>query len=366
MSIKKVSVNPKMRASMMERYYSVHNLLNITLKDKRGYFSQRFSLFEKDYEYFSTSEAFDKPDLVIEIGKFTPQNNCNLIENDTYKVKDDYLFGCFKYKVAKYQFELSNFNRSDEEKPISLKIQPDFFANRVIHEQVIDYVVYSMLNRQGICSLHASAVCKNNRSIVFTGPGGAGKTSFSLSCLKEGFKFLGDDRILLNNGETLEFPECPGFKSGNIHYISDIISKKNRIKLALNTFLEMLAFRLIGGFVYLKSTEVFPQYLGQHSALDTIVCIQPSHKYEITLIDAEKVIDHFYMNQLFENRRFLRHIYNYSTIYPCNSLQKDLDLYAQNLKKNIPKDFTAYEIRLRPEDYPRVNKWLKETILDTF
>ncbi|WP_153015968.1 phosphoenolpyruvate carboxykinase (ATP) [Methanofollis ethanolicus] len=350
---------------MIERHYSLHNSLNITLKDKRDYLSRQVSLFEKDYDYFSTSKTFDTPDLVIELGKFTPQIDCNLVENDIYKVKDDYLFGSFKYKIAKYQFELSNFNKSDKEKPILLRIQPNFFGNRVIHEQVIDYIVYFMLNQRGICSLHASGVCKNDHSILFTGPGGAGKTSFSLSCLKEGFKFLGDDRILIHNGYTFEFPECPGFKQGNIQYISDIISRKNRMGLSLNRFLETVTLGYIGGFVYLKSRDVFPQYIGRKSRLKTIICIQPSYKYEITPIDTEKVIDHFYTNQLFENRRFLRHVYNYSTIYPSNELEKDLDRYAQNLQANIPKDIEAYEIRLRPEDYQRVHKWLKETILDT-
>lgn len=361
-----MSVRVKKGLNMMERYYSIHNLLNITLKDKRDSLSQRISLFEKDYDYFSTSEPFDKSDLIIELGKFTPQDGCNLVENDIYKVKDDYLFGRFKYKVAKYQFDLSNFNKSDKERPVLLRIQPNFFGNRVIHEQVIDYIVYFLLNQRGICSLHASAVCKNNQSILFTGPGGAGKTSFSLSCLKEGFKFLGDDRILLDNGYTLEFPECPGFKCGNIHYISDIICGKNRMKLSLNKVLETLTLGYIGGFVYLKSREVFPQYIGQKSELKTLICIQPSYKYEINRIAADRVIDHFYVNQLFENRRFLRHIYNYSTIYPCNELEKDLERYAQNLRANIPKNIEAYEIRLRPEDYQRVNKWLKETILDMF
>lgn len=350
----------------MERYYSIYNLLNITLKDKRDSLSQRISLFEKDYDYFSTSEPFDKSDLIIELGEFTPRDDYNLIENDIYKVKDDYLFGKFKYKIADYQFEVSNFNKSNKEGPVLLRIQSNLFGNRVIHEQVIDYIVYFLLNTRGICSLHASAVSKNDQSILFTGPGGAGKTSFSLSCLKEGFKFLGDDRILLSEGKTLGFPECPGFKSGNVHYISAIISRKNRMKLTLNRVLETMTLGYIDGFFYLKSREVFPQYVGQKSELKTIICVQPSCKYEITPIDAERIIEHFYVNQLFENRRFLKHVYNYSTIYPSNELEKDLDRYALNLRNNVPKDVTAYEIRLRPEDYPRVNKWLRETILDTF
>ncbi len=57
------------------------------------------------------------------------------------------------------------------------------------------------LNRHNIYSVHASAVCKGGRSVVIIGQPGAGKSTTALNCclLDNSVKYLGDNRITLNN-----------------------------------------------------------------------------------------------------------------------------------------------------------------------
>ena len=346
---------------MIKKYYSIHDLITIVLKDYRTFAARELSLFEKDYGYFCEPYINqDKPNLIIELGKFSPQKNCRIVENNIYKVKTDYLFGKFSYKIAKYSFELSNFE--EDGSSILLRIQPNLFANRVIHEQVIDFVVHFLLNRYGYPTLHASSISKDGDAIVFTGPGGSGKTSFSLFGLAEDFNFMGDDRVILNDGNVLAFPECVGFHRANSHYVADFMHRTDKMKLLLNDLISVLSRGYVGACLYLESKNVFPERIERSSHLKTMVCLQPSKKFQISEIGVDTVIKKFYTNQMFENRRFQRHIYQYSTIYPDSELEKHQDRYAKNLKDNIPKNLEAYEVKLRPNDYNRVNEWLKKEI----
>ncbi len=43
--------------------------------------------------------------------------------------------------------------------------------------------------------IHSSMISKNNKGILFLGEGGSGKTTSALSCLVDGFNYLGDDHI---------------------------------------------------------------------------------------------------------------------------------------------------------------------------
>ena len=71
---------------MMEKYYSIHDIITIILKDYRTLPARQISLFEKDYKYFNKPDINqNKTDLIIEIGNFSPKKNCKIIEKDIYK-----------------------------------------------------------------------------------------------------------------------------------------------------------------------------------------------------------------------------------------------------------------------------------------
>jgi hypothetical protein len=64
-----------------------------------------------------------------------------------------------------------------------------------------------MLKRRSIFSVHAGAVSKRGRAILLAGPSGAGKTTLTLSLVRHGMAFLGDDLTFLagkNGGGPLQ------------------------------------------------------------------------------------------------------------------------------------------------------------------
>jgi hypothetical protein len=58
--------------------------------------------------------------------------------------------------------------------------------------------------------MHGGAVARDGRAMVLFGPNGSFKTQLVLDlCLRHGFEFLGDDLVMLRDGQALAFVEHP-------------------------------------------------------------------------------------------------------------------------------------------------------------
>lgn len=70
------------------------------------------------------------------------------------------------------------------------------------YKQAIFITLYQHLRRRGLYLVHASAIAHEGRVALIAGSSGAGKTTTMLSCLQDGFSFLGDDATLLQRQST--------------------------------------------------------------------------------------------------------------------------------------------------------------------
>lgn len=50
---------------------------------------------------------------------------------------------------------------------------------------------------RGVQAIHAGLVARNGEGVLFGGPGGAGKSTTALTCLKAGFEYMADDYVAL-------------------------------------------------------------------------------------------------------------------------------------------------------------------------
>jgi hypothetical protein len=68
-----------------------------------------------------------------------------------------------------------------------------------------------LLRRRGLYNVHAAGLCLDGKALLFPGTSGAGKSTLTLTMLRAGFGFLGDDMMFLNTGNEglriLAFPD---------------------------------------------------------------------------------------------------------------------------------------------------------------
>ena len=338
---------------MKTRHYTMYDSLNIKCIDERDIISQKIDLFKKDYNYFRVDN--NDPDITINISKFHQKKNNYLIENDEYVINRGYLSGKTIYKVAKFEYSIEKEDSGD----ININVNPNFFANRVIHQLLLDYLINLMMFHKGYSNLHCSGIEKNQEAILISGPGGAGKTSFALYCLSKGYRLLGDDRIFLKKGIAYPFLECPGVEFNNSAYIKDFLSPKVKLLILINKIINIISLNYIGAFFSMKSSDVFPKNaIGEKSKVKSIIFLQPSNKFTVKTINREEIVKKLCINQIFEDRYMYKAIFNYSTAFPKNGFIRYINSYSDCLSSNLPEDLKGHSISFPKGDYESVNKWL--------
>ncbi len=83
-----------------------------------------------------------------------------------------------------------------------------------IRHLFLDQVFPLALSKRGKLVLHASSVVSETGAIAFIGKTGAGKSTLAASFAKDGFPFITDDCLVLeeSKGELLAFPGYPGLR----------------------------------------------------------------------------------------------------------------------------------------------------------
>ncbi|NIO36955.1 hypothetical protein GTO27_04545 [Candidatus Bathyarchaeota archaeon] len=79
----------------------------------------------------------------------------------------------------------------------------DFFRNPLSY--FLAFLQMKLLDK-GFSFIHASAVARNNECIIFPAFSDTGKTTTALSFLKDGYDFLGDDKVITDGQNVFSYP----------------------------------------------------------------------------------------------------------------------------------------------------------------
>lgn len=187
--------------------YNIHNILSFQINRKRC--RDLIKDINLPYSYFET-EDIEKPDIILNIGDFIPGNrDCYVVDNKWY-IKPDYIY-CSEY-IGKIKFDIeiigidsspTIININTNISKISQLFLPSVLPQYVALRSVIDYKLLC----KGFLSIHAAGVVNEKGAIIFLGRGGTFKTSISMDYIRNlNYKFLGDDRIIINKNNAFSYP----------------------------------------------------------------------------------------------------------------------------------------------------------------
>jgi len=98
--------------------------------------------------------------------------------------------------VARWNYKVEQINEE-----IHIKANTNYFGLFMLHHMIVHPCIRYLIAKKGILMLHAGAVSKNGRSIIFTGKGGAGKTTLTSQLLADNDDILphSDDYVFLES-----------------------------------------------------------------------------------------------------------------------------------------------------------------------
>jgi len=343
----------------MYRNYSIHDILKLKIRT-----SSRSLLKGLNFplSYFEFFDEVDDSDIFLNVGKFTPSNKgCYLIDHKYY-VKKNYFYcqdvsGSAKWKVEIFGFEKLPSTINFDGRIVGLF---HYLAHDLLPQETILWPLLELfLGLKGYLLAHGGGITKDDEAFIFLGRGGSLKTTIMLNAARDGYKILGDDRIIidLENELVYSFP---------IYHQTFEYMIKNVKREDLNIFQKiLLAFYLLKSKKHLAFWERTPvklrstYILKRTTKFDGKVNIRTLEKdLAIEKIIANNKAEMHYSSIPSTARSFSNYMLAYSYFFP----ESRISTYWNDLEKRLKEilnDVSFYEVEIPEKQLPCFNNFLK-------
>lgn len=310
-----------------ELEYCIHDLFSFRVLEKSQPWI--FTAIQTEYKNFLSNVNAD-PVLTIIIGDFEPDcAGCAILDN-TFYIKEDYIYCEDSYKRAHWKFELTGLESGHTQ----LKISGNYFARFIIPGFLIDPLILYKLNERKHTLVHGSAICNSRGATLFTAQGGGGKTSTALYATERGCQFMGDNFVILHEGHALSFLSPLNiFPFNMLPYLERNIPWQTKFAF----YMKKMLFSLTG--VHLV-TKINPADININSPsiaspLCTICMLIPHERFSASRIDINALARHMAFNMRFDFSFFSKYIMQYSFVFPNSPLATYWETYEKNLTSNL-------------------------------
>jgi len=330
------------------RDYNLHDFLTFRINREKEYgFRDNVNL---KFSYFEETNQ-EEPDIILNIGEFSPSNtNCYCVDNKYY-IKDNYLFtkdseGSATWKIEIFGIEKGKtvINFHGKTRGMQSLLNPDFLAQNFL----LKFIEYKLLEK-GLFLAHAGGVTKDGTAHIFPGRGGSYKSTLCMKYIKEKhFDLLGDDRVILDKKNAYSFPMSLYSLSYMVNHLKDESSWHLTEKIKFIKELQNNSIKLIpisnpipySKIIFISRTN------GNFYEKKELTYSQMIQK----LVINNRIEDYIDNGSLkIHSGPFIKCFFAYSYIFPESAVAN----YEQNFSdilSNLLKNVTGYELK-NPHKY---------------
>jgi hypothetical protein len=264
--------------------------------------------------------------------------------------------------LAHWVYRLEFFNNQ-----INIDTYGNHFAIPMVHHMLLHPGLRYLTCQQGILMLHAGAVAYRGSSLIFTGHGGAGKTTTTSLTLASGGKdwaVHADDYVFLSAG-----PKSQAYITRS-HLYKDLItllpeigtqlSGSDRLRLELFGRLRSWSNDRITWPVRLPVTRLWPEYQIAMTAVPAaILLLEKTNSEELELIQVDPVdvpVSSLIEMNFSEARHFLNLIKKNHSVTNYSSWLVNWQEVEHSLLEQRTKEIPVYILK-RPEDVERLSSF---------
>lgn len=186
--------------------YNIHNILKFRIIRNSTYdWRDRINL---KFSFFGVDNVED-PDIILNIGKFTPTRKSYYSVDHKYYIGQNYFYCKESEGVADWELQIEGLDDgpiilyyNGKVKGLSSLLYPDFIAQNFLLK-IMEFKLF----QKGYYLAHAGGVSKDNKGYILFGRGGSLKTTLCMDLIRKmGCNLLGDDRVLIRNDSVYSFP----------------------------------------------------------------------------------------------------------------------------------------------------------------
>lgn len=335
--------------------YNIHNILKLQIILQKKF--NLFEYFNVEHRFFEV-ETVDKPDIILNIGKFTPSNtDCYIVDNKYY-IKENYFYCKDSVDGTNMEVEIFGFDSGNTIINFDVKVPgirgllPILGAHNLFLSPLIDY----KLSNKGYFLLHCAGLGKENKGFILAGMGGAFKTTLAMDFTRKGgFGFFGDERVILHDGNVRSYPigivsfdyrcrHLPTEKKRNFKDKIDLI----KYNLSNYHHLDKLSVNIADTS---RLCAIF--FITRQSERKSLIHIKYNLKnaVEKMVINNEMEMNHAYMPNIMgiSFNPFFEYMLAYSFIFPNSQVAIHWDNLRKNLKQSL-ENVPIYEVEI-PLEY---------------
>lgn len=257
------------------RSYDVHGLLSLSVSTRSSMLKRYLDNIHGQLHGFRSSKQ-SHARLSIVVGPFEPDLEGTELLDDSFWVKDGYLFTRGERKFASWRLEVT---LTDEDIVCRVDTnlagavtKPHFFA---------EFLIQYALARHGASVIHAAALEKDGQVILLPGSSGGGKTTICMTLMDSGFSFLGDNYTIIYRGRAYSYPSPLNVFSYNL--VPQIRMSLGRRGL-LDLRLRLLLYQLSGGYLKIfkkvDPAAVVPR-MSDSGEIRTVCFLTPSNRNKV-------------------------------------------------------------------------------------
>jgi len=247
-----------------------------------------------------------------------------------------------KRKLSSWEVEITNI----EDSP-AIRIATNFVGNITAPLNLIEFFVQYCLLKKGVSVVHASAIGRNGKCILFPARSGGGKTTVALSLLEEGFSYLGDNYIILHKGIARNYISPLNiFTYNRLPVVERNLTSRQRLSM----FFKKRLYGITGGyfkiFEKINPAGLFANLIEDDLDVGLICllevnCVPAGNELSVKNISRGHLIRKLRYNMELDMLTFSRYIYSYGYMFPNSTLAGFWELYEQNLEQNLPAEVAA-------------------------
>lgn len=339
--------------------YNIHNILKFQItRDKSFGFRDLINLKFSNFQV----EEVDKPDIILNIGKFSPSHKGCYLVDYKYHIKENYFYCRDSEGKASWEVEIKGFEQGNT--IINFNIHHRFGLQSFINPDLLSQILLLRimeykLATKGYSLIHSAAISKDNQAYLLCGRGSSFKTTLCMDFVRRaGFDCLGDDRVILHRGKAFSFWLHPSLFQFMTEHLTD--------EKCFGTLNQARYIRHLWHGDYRAENQQAKS--AELEALLFIAISNGQDRASLTfepVVELEPVVSRLLVNNRLEDftyqipafgvdsAPFLRYIMAYSFIFPHSPIAT----YETELAKNLMNALTGipiYCVDLPPDYSPEV------------
>ncbi len=344
---------------MWSNYYNIHDLLNIQIIGQNRFKPGNDLKFN-----FFKNVQFINPDIVLKTGQFSPDNtNCQVV-GGKYHIKENYIYYQESCGKANWEVEIFGFEEGKTEINFNGKwmspsgmMLPSFWAQDIL-KPIIEY---KLANKEFFL-IHAGSVCTDSCAYIFAGRGGAGKTSLIMDFIrKDGFDFIGDERIIISKEKVLCFPmSLFAFDYAVRHLNTEDYTHIDKVRL----WRKLLINGYESNISITREAKPASLFMIERKKSVNANTIELSLEEAITKLVVNNKLDLAGPSPVLVSSNFLHCMIAYSFVFPNSGIATYWDRLWKGLEDalgDVPKYLLELPLRYDKSTFENVSDFLKKT-----